>query len=104
MPIWAPYPSKQQPLNPNRGASEHDFAVNRFEWENAIFDDADHFNAICYRERPFRVTEFATFAEARDYASRIPCCCVYAISPGGRSCLLDREVWNLWLRRETLTR
>jgi hypothetical protein len=70
----------------------------RFERET--FDAATLFTVVNGRRLEARVRrEFGDLQAAIDVAKTVPQACVYAISPAGRSIVLDEKLWPEWLER-----
>lgn len=69
-------------------------------WEIAVFDRAVLFTAATMLGRFGRSRlEFPTPIAATEAAKNMPKTAVYAVDDNGRSIILDRALWPMWLER-----
>jgi len=69
-------------------------------WEVAVFDRATLFTAATMLGRSGRSRlEFPDPVAATEAAKDMPRTAVYAVDPNGRSIVLDRALWPMWLER-----
>ena len=81
-------------------AAEHQFHLSFPEWEREVFDSAKLFTVITVRGRGGRERlEFDNPRDAIAAARGKPRTVVYAVSPRGRSVVLDQACWPLWVAR-----
>ncbi len=97
--------SKQQPLTAARGRSPHNFAQPVQDWEASIFDQAEYLSVIFLRQRDRVHHRFQSMRSAVSFAQSnlSEGACIYAVTPSGRSTILDREKWAEWIQRQEQT-
>lgn len=77
-------------------APEHDFSVDRDEWETTVFNNAQHFSVVLLEKNLSKPV--ATFPQAVIEATADERSLIYAVTETGRFVCLDRKDHDKFLR------
>ena len=92
-----PTAGKKPPAPSIKRAPADCYLLDQHDWEEAIFRNAHHFNAMRYRTGNWESNVFETFPEAvaavADYSPRT---LIYAVTLSGDAFCIPRKEWDAY--------